>query len=105
MIAICSIDEIKTLINEDRYVITLHTRARMDERDISTEDLVTLIMGGEIIEKYSDSKPCPSALVVGTVAGRCCHAVVAVCRNHLRIVTVYWPGEDKWIDFRMRKAS
>ena len=77
----------------------------MDERDISTEDLVTLIMGGEIIENYSDSKPCPSALVMGTVAGRYCHAVVAVCRNHLRIVTVYWPGEDKWIDFRMRKAN
>ncbi len=103
--AISHIDVIKTLICEGRYIITLHARARMDERNIPMDDLITLIKDGEIIEDYQDSKPCPSAPIMGVLGGQCCHAVVAICRNHLRIVTVYWPGDDKWIDGKKRKAN
>jgi len=88
-----------------KYIITLHARDRMDQRGISTEDLANLIMNGDIIEAYPDSKPCPSALISGFVAGCNCHAVVGICKNHLRVITVYWPGEDKWIDHRMRRAN
>ena len=100
-----AVETIRELIHEDRYIITLHAKSRMDQRGISTEDIITLIMNGEIIENYTDSKPCPSALIMGTVAGCYCHAVVALCRNHLRIITVYWPGEDEWIDARKRKSN
>ena len=77
----------------------------MDERNFSMNDLITLIKEGEIIEDYSDSKPCPSALIMGMLGGQYCHAVVGICKNHLRIVTVYWPGEDEWIKGRQRKAN
>ena len=77
----------------------------MDERGIFTEDLVNLISQGEIIEEYPDSRPCPSALIMGIIAVKHCHAVIALCKNHLRIITVYWPDEDKWIRNRMRKAN
>jgi len=59
----------------------------MDERCIPTDDLITLIKHGEIIEDYSDSKPCPSALIMGKICEECCHAVVGICKNHLRIIT------------------
>ena len=61
----------------------------MDERGVSSADLITFIMYGDIIEEYPDSEPCPSALILGTVAGCHCHAVVALCKNHARIITVY----------------
>jgi hypothetical protein len=77
----------------------------MDERSVYMEDLITLIKDGEIIEDYSNSKPCPSALIMGILNEQCCHAVVGICRNHLRIITVYWPDEDEWIKGRTRKLN
>ena len=90
------IDDIKKHILLDNYIITFHAHRRMDERGIFTEDLVNLILKGSIIEDYPDTKPCPSALISGSTGGRHCHAVVALCENHLRIVTVYWPVDEKW---------
>jgi hypothetical protein len=46
-------------------------------------------MNGDIIEEYPYSEPCPSALILGSVANSHCHAVVALCKNHARIITVY----------------
>jgi hypothetical protein len=86
---------INDLIEGRKYVIALHAKKRMDERGVSSADLKTFIMNGDIIEKYPDSEPCPSALILGTVAGCNCHAVVALCKNHVKIITVYWPDEEK----------
>lgn len=99
------IEGIKALIRERKYIITLHAKKRMDERGVSSADLITFIMNGDIIEEYSDSEPCPSALILGIVAGYYCHAVVALCKNHARIITVYWPDDEKWIDYRTRKSN
>ncbi len=99
------IDDIKALMKERKYIITLHAKKRMDEQSISSTDLTTFIMNGEIIEEYSDREPCPSALILGTVAGCHCHAVVALCKNHVRIITVYWPDEEKWIECKTRKSN
>lgn len=99
------IDDIKALMKERKYIITLHAKKRMDERSISSTDLTTFRMNGEIIEEYSDREPCPSALILGTVAGCHCHAVVALCKNHVRIITVYWPDEEKWIECKTRKSN
>jgi len=99
------IEDIKALIEERKYVITLHAKKRMDERGVSSADLITFIMNGDIIEEYPDSEPCPSALILGTVVDCHCHAVVALCKNHARIITVYWPDEEKWIDHKTRKSN
>ena len=99
------IDDIKKHILLDNYIITFHAHRRMDERGISTEDLVNLILDGSIIEGYPDSRPCPSALIAGRAGRRCCHAVVALCENHLRIITVYWPEDGEWKDNMTRRMS
>lgn len=99
------IEDIKEHILLDNYIITFHAHKRMDEREISTDDLVNLILDGCIIEDYPDSKPCPSALIAGIAGWRHCHAVVALCENHLRIVTVYWPEDEEWIDHMTRRKS
>jgi hypothetical protein len=35
----------------------------MVERGIYTDDIVYVIQYGEIVEEYSDDKPCPSFLI------------------------------------------
>lgn len=99
------IDDIKKHILLDNYIITFHAHRRMDERGISTEDLVNLILDGSIIEDYPDSRPCPSALIAGRAGWRYCHAVVALCENHLRIITVYWPEDGEWKDNMTRRMN
>jgi hypothetical protein len=99
------IEDIKKHILLNNYILTFHAHRRMDERGISTDDLVNLILDGSIIEDYPDSKPCPSALITGIVGLRYCHAVVALCKNHLRIITVYWPEDGEWINQITRRKS
>ncbi|MDD5188007.1 MAG: hypothetical protein PHF57_07340 [Methanoregula sp.] len=31
------------------------------------------------------------------------HTVIAICRDHIRVITVYIPEEDKWIEYRRRR--
>ena len=99
------IEDIKKQILLENYIITFHAHRRMDERSISTDDLVNLILNGSIIEDYPSSKPCPSALITGIVGWRDCHAVVALCENHLRVITVYWPEDEKWTDNMRRRRN
>lgn len=42
------IEDIKARIGERKYIITLHAKKRMDERGVSSSDLVTFIMNGDI---------------------------------------------------------
>lgn len=32
------------------------------------------------------------------------HLVIAVCRDHIRVITVYIPEPDTWIDDRIRRT-
>jgi len=56
-----------------------------------------------IIEDYPDDEPCPSALFMGFIEMRPCHVVVSQCADHARVITVYIPEKDKWINNRIRK--
>lgn len=95
-------NQLKELIIKDEFIISNHARTRMFQRNISTEDIRHVIFNGEIIEDYPDDEPCPSALFLGFVNDNPYHAVVAQCIDHVRIVTVYIPEKDKWIDYRIR---
>jgi len=52
-----------------------------------------------------DDVPCPSALMLGFRWSFPHHVVVAECKDHVRIITVYKPGKDKWIDYRIRREK
>ena len=96
-------ERIKRLIEEDRFIISNHARVRMFQRNISTNDVKKTIMKGEIIEQYLEDKPCPSALILGFCEGVAHHVVVAECEDHVRIITIYKPEEDKWTGYRIRR--
>lgn len=87
-----------------KVIFSNHAGERMFERDISPDDVIKLLMNGDIIEEYPECRPCPEALMLGQDTGeQLCHVDVAICRDHLKIVTVYRPAEDKWIEGRVRK--
>jgi len=60
---------------------------------------------GEVIEEYPDDEPCPSALILGFISHAAYHVVVAFCTDHLRVITIYTPEDEKWIDYRTRRKE
>jgi hypothetical protein len=96
-------DRISELLDSGEILISQHARVRMFERNISTDDLITIISSGEIIEEYPDDEPCPSVLIMGFNDTVAYHSVIAVCGDHIRVITVYIPEEDKWIEYRKRR--
>jgi len=96
-------EKITGMIDSEEILISHHARVRMFERNVSTDDLITLISSGEIIEEYPEDEPCPSVLIMGLIDAVAYHAVIAICTDHVRLITVYIPEEDKWIGYRKRR--
>jgi hypothetical protein len=96
-------DRIAELIESGEILISHHARVRMFERNVSTDNLITIISSGEIIEEYPGDEPCPSVLIMGFIDAVAYHTVIALCRDHIRVITVYIPEEDKWIEYRRRR--
>lgn len=96
-------DKIKSFISTNSIIISNHAGARMFERNVTSDDLISLITNGEIIEEYNDDYRCPAVLMLGEKAGTPHHVVIAICKDRLIIVTVYLPNEDEWINSRRRK--
>jgi len=88
--------KMQSFISSSNIFISNHAGARMFERGVSADDLITLITNGEIIEEYHDEYRCPAVLMLGPVRGIPHHIVVAICKDQLIIVTVYLPNEDEW---------
>ena len=98
-------ERISDLIESGEILISHHARVRMFERNVSTDDLIALILSGEIIEMYPDDEPCPSVLIMGSIETVVYHTVIAVCMDHIRVITVYIPEKNKWIEYRRRRIE
>ena len=96
-------DRIAELIESGEILISHHARVRMFERNVSTDELIAIISSGEIIEEYPDDEPCPSVLIMGFIDAVAYHTVIALCSDHIRVITVYIPERDKWIEYRKRR--
>jgi hypothetical protein len=59
----------------------------------------------EVIEDYPEDKYGPSCLILGyTKGGRPLHVQCSYAsRPLIKIITLYQPNPDQWIDFRIRK--
>lgn len=49
--------------------------------------------------------PCPSVLTMGLIGAFAYHTVIAICTDHIRVITGYIPEEDKWIEYCTRKSA
>lgn len=90
-------------VSQGNWSFTEHGVRQMRDRRIKVNEVRQAILCGEIIEEYPDDKYSPSCLIYGqTVELRHLHIVCSL-PPVVRIITVYEPNQQEWIDYRRRK--
>lgn len=99
------IEQIRAKIQAGQYEFSKHAVDQSILREISVQELQEAIANGEIIEDYPEDKYGPSCLVLGfTQVGRPLHIQCSYpSRPLVKIITLYEPDPDQWIDFRVRR--
>lgn len=101
------IEEIRQKISQGQFEFSRHAVDQSIIRRISVRELREAIATGEIIEDYPDDKYGSSCLVLGfTLVNRPVHIQCSYpSRPLIKIVTLYEPDPDRWIDFKVRKRQ
>jgi Domain of unknown function (DUF4258) len=102
---LCVIDEIRAKIAAGLFGFSKHATDQSILRGIRVQELREAIDGGEIIEDYPGDKYGSSCLIFGlTTTNRPLHVQCSYpSRPLLKVITLYEPDADLWIDFRVRK--
>jgi hypothetical protein len=97
-------EEIRVKVKAGDYEISIHAFEQMRKRGIALDDLENAIVNGDIIERDRHAKPFPKCIFWGftILKGESIHVVCSVTPES-RIVTVYFPDEDKWSQDRFRR--
>ena len=102
------LDNIRDKIARRQYEFSKHAVDQTIVRDISVSELEQAISSqSEVIEDYPEDKYGPSCLILGfTSAGRPLHVQCShPARPLIKIITVYEPDPELWIDLRIRKTD
>lgn len=99
------IEDLRKKFARDEFEFSKHATDQTILRDISVQEIRETIWGGEVIEDYPDDKYGPSCLVFGFNAKR--RPIHIQCsypsRTIVKVITVYEPDPEKWIDFKIRR--
>ena len=101
------IDAIREKISASLFEFSKHAVDQSILRSISVQEIRDAIQKGEIIEDYPDDKYGPSCLIFGMTAdNRPLHIQCSYpSRPLVKVVTLYEPAEDLWIDFKTRRLQ
>lgn len=101
------IEKIRQKITQGQFEFSRHAVDQSIIRRISVRELREAIATGEIIEDYPEDKYGSSCLVFGlTSANRPVHIQCSYpSRPLIKIVTLYEPDPERWIEFRVRKRQ
>ena len=89
-----------------RILYTPHALKQMDseKRMITTDDVIEVIIKGQIIEDYPEDKRGHSCLFNAKISNRYIHVVCAPKDAYLAIITAYIPDKTRWNkDYTKRK--
>jgi hypothetical protein len=101
-----TINEIRAKFERRQYEFSKHAVDQSIIRDISVAEVEEAIASqSEVIEDYPNDKYGPSCLILGfTKAGRPLHVQSSyLSRPLVKIITLYEPDPELWIDFRVRR--
>jgi hypothetical protein len=100
-------EDIVRLCKQRKIRWTNHILVRLFQRNISIDDVVTVLSNGEIIEQYPADYPFPSCLVSGsTTAGKYLHVVCGSDGAELWLITTYFPDPAEWSeDYKVRREE
>ncbi len=100
------LQEIKVKVATGQYEFSKHAVDQSIIRRITVAELAEAIASAnEILEDYPEDKYGPSCLILGfTRKRRPLHIQCSYPNRPLvRVITVYEPHEDLWIDYRLRR--
>ncbi|MBN1781257.1 DUF4258 domain-containing protein [bacterium] len=99
--------DIRNKIERDEFEFSKHATDQSVLRNIRVEEVRQAIHRGEIIEDYPEDKYGPSCLIMDhTDENRPIHIQCSYPpRSMVKIITLYEPGDEQWIDFRIRRRS
>ena len=98
--------EVRAKFKRRQYEFSKHAVDQSIIRDISVAEVEEAIAGrSEVIEDYPEDKYGLSCLILGyTKAGRPLHVQCSYpSRPLVKIITLYEPDPDLWIEFRARR--
>jgi hypothetical protein len=100
-----TLEDIRRQLAEGEFEFSRHAFRRAVERNISEQEIREAGTQAEIIEDYPEDKYSPSALLLGfTAAGRPLHFQVSFAEADLtKIITIYEPTPNEWLDYRTRR--
>jgi len=98
------INGIRKKFHQNQFEFSKHAADRMILRHIAVSEVREAIHNGAVIEDYPQDKYSPSCLILGfTNNGRPLHIQCSYpIRTLVKVVTVYEPDPDEWIDFKER---
>ncbi|MEA3351777.1 MAG: DUF4258 domain-containing protein [Chloroflexota bacterium] len=99
------IEKLRLKFSQDKFELSRHAVDQTILREISVQEIRDAIRMGEIIEDYPDDKYGPSCLIYGdTRQNRPIHIQCSYpSRSKVKIITVYEPNPELWIDYRIRR--
>ena len=100
-----SVDDIRSKIANGAFEFSKHAVDQTILRDIAVREVREAVMNAVVIEDYPGDKYGPSCLLLGfTATARPLHIQCSYpSRPLIKIITVYEPNPDQWIDLRTRK--
>jgi hypothetical protein len=102
-----NLTEIRSQIQSGQFEFSRHAFKRAIERNISEDEIIQIAENAIIIEEYPDDKYSPSCLLLGfTETNRPLHLQVSMQKSSIvKIITIYEPDPNQWIQFTRRKFN
>ncbi len=99
------IEEIRQKFAAGQFEYSKHAADQSILRRITLQELREATAHAEIIEDYPNDKYRPSCLILGfTTNNRALHIQCTYpSRPLIKIVTIYEPNPDEWIDWKVRR--
>ena len=100
-----TIDQVRAQLTTGDFNFSRHAFKRAVERNISENEIRQAGLRATVIEEYPGDKYAPSCLLLGfTQSGRPLHVQVSLAdAEEVRIVTLYEPNPDEWIEYSRRR--
>ena len=100
-----TIEQVRHQLHTGSFDFSRHALRRTIERNISEQEIRQAGLQATIIESYPGDKYSPSCLLLGfTATGRPLHVQVSLADTQVvRIVTLYEPNPNEWIDYSIRR--
>jgi len=100
-----TIEEVRHQLHTGRFDFTRHALRRSVERNVSEEEIRQAGLRASVIESYPGDKYSPSCMLLGfTTQGRPLHIQVSLANvSAVRIITLYEPDPNEWIEHSRRR--